>query len=108
MRRTRNDSGARISSSVTMPTPDYTLDFDRLRRVGFPEVVLAQGKTTAQIAEICRQLARAHDVLVTLLFPDQWEELSVNPLPGREDYDERSGNLYISVATPMAWGEGNA
>ena len=46
---------------------DYTLDLDRLRRVGFPEVVLAQGKTTAQIAEICRQLAKAHDVLVTRL-----------------------------------------
>ena len=25
--------------------PDFTLDFDRMRRVGFPEVVLAQGKS---------------------------------------------------------------
>jgi NCAIR mutase (PurE)-related protein len=91
-----------------VPAPDYTLDFDRLRRVGFPEVVLAQGKTSAQIAEICRQLARAHDVLVTRLFPEQWEELSVHPLPGRADYDERSGTLHISVGKPMARVEGNA
>ena len=32
-----------------MRGPDYTLDLDRLRRVGFPEVVLAEGKSTAQI-----------------------------------------------------------
>ena len=59
--------------------PDFTLDFDRMRRVGFPEVVLAQGKTPLQIVEICRQLARAHDVLVTRLSPDQWEEVSAAP-----------------------------
>jgi len=89
-----------------MPQQDYTLDFDRLRRVGFPEVVLAEGKTTAQIAEICRQLARAHDVLVTRLFPAQWEELSAQPLPGRADYDERSATLHLSVGKPMAHVEG--
>jgi pyridinium-3,5-biscarboxylic acid mononucleotide synthase len=89
-----------------MPSQDYTLDFDRLRRVGFPEVVLAEGKTAAQIAEICRQLARAHDVLVTRLFPAQWEELSAEPLPGRADYDERSATLHLSVGKPMARVEG--
>src|SRR5215813_5549637 len=40
-----------------MRGPDYTLDLDRLRRVGFPEVVLAQGKSAAQIVEICRLLS---------------------------------------------------
>jgi NCAIR mutase (PurE)-related protein len=85
---------------------DYTLDFDRLRRVGFPEVVLAEGKTAAQIAEICRQLSRAHDVLVTRLFSAQWDELSVLPLPGRADYDERSATLYLSVGKPMPRLEG--
>jgi hypothetical protein len=87
--------------------PDYTLDFDRLRRVGFPEVVLAEGKTTSQIAEICRQLARAHDVLVTRLYPDEWQELATSPLPGRADYDERSATLHLSVGKPMARLEGN-
>jgi hypothetical protein len=96
----------RISSGATMPGQDYTLDFDRQRRVGFPEVVFAEGKTTAQIAEICRQLARAHDVLVTRLPPAQWEELSVQPLPGRADYDERSATLHLSVGKPMARVEG--
>jgi len=73
-----------------MRGPDYTLDLDRLRRVGFPEVVLAEGKSAAQIVEICRQLARAHDVLVTRLSPQDWEEVSSSPLPGRADYDPRT------------------
>src|SRR5215468_6703007 len=86
--------------------PDYTLDFDRLRRVGFPEVVLAQGKTPAQIAEICRQLGRAHDVLVTRLTPEGWSEVSVLPLPGRASYDARSATLTLSVGKPMPKVEG--
>ena len=40
-----------------MRGPDYTLDLDRLRRVGFPEVVLAEGVTP-------------HHLLATLLNHD--------------------------------------
>ena len=89
-----------------MQGPDYTLDFDRLRRVGFPEVVLAHGKTAAQIAEICRQLARAHDVLVTRLSPEHWEEVAVTALPGRADYEPRSATLHLTVGKPMPRVEG--
>ena len=42
-----------------MRGPDYTLDLDRLRRVGFPEVVLAQGKTAAQIVGDLPRSSRA-------------------------------------------------
>src|SRR3954452_2003633 len=89
-----------------MRGPDYTLDLDRMRRVGFPEVVLAQGKSVTQIEEICRQLARAHDVLVTRLTPEAWEELSGSPLPGRAEYDPRSATLHLSVGKPMPRVEG--
>jgi NCAIR mutase (PurE)-related protein len=89
-----------------MRGPDYTLDLDRLRRVGFPEVVLAEGKSAAQIGEICRQLSRAHDVLVTRLTPPMWEEVSGSPLPGRADYDPRSETLHVSVGKPMPRVEG--
>jgi NCAIR mutase (PurE)-related protein len=88
-------------------TPDFTLDFDRMRRVGFPEVVLADGKTPEQIAEICRQLARAHDVLVTRLTPEAWEQIRATPLPGRADYDPRSATLQLSVGKPMSKVEGS-
>jgi len=87
-------------------SPDFTLDFDRLRRVGFPEVVLAQGKSAAQISEICRQLSRAHDVLVTRLTPEAWSDLSALPLPGRASYDPRSATLHLSVGKPMPKAEG--
>jgi NCAIR mutase (PurE)-related protein len=87
--------------------PDYTLDFDRLRRVGFPEIVLAEGKTSEQVAEICRQLARAHDVLVTRLTPERWEELASRPLPGRAEYDPRSATLLLSAGKPMPRVEGS-
>ncbi|HYB54252.1 MAG TPA: nickel pincer cofactor biosynthesis protein LarB [Thermoanaerobaculia bacterium] len=89
-----------------MPGADYTLDFDRLRRVGFPEIVLAEGKTLEQVAEICRQLARAHDVLVTRLTPERWEELAALPLPGRADYDARSATLALRAGKPMPRLEG--
>jgi NCAIR mutase (PurE)-related protein len=84
-----------------MRGPDYTLDLDRMRRVGFPEVLLAQGKTAEQVVEIARQLSRAHDVLVTRLPPEMWEEVALSPLPGRADYDPRSGTLHVSVGKPM-------
>ena len=65
-----------------MPGLDYTLDFDRLRRTGFPEIVLAEGKTPEQVVEICRQLARAHDVLVTRpLFSMSWRVITVVATP---------------------------
>src|SRR5262252_1692367 len=92
--------------ALLMRGADYTLDLDRLRRVGFPEVVLAEGKSTEQIVEICRQLSRAHDVLVTRLTPERWEEVAISPLPGRADYDVRSSTLHLSVGKPMPRVEG--
>ncbi|MGH9440646.1 MAG: nickel pincer cofactor biosynthesis protein LarB [Thermoanaerobaculia bacterium] len=83
-----------------MPTSEFTLDFDRQRRLGFPEVVLASGKLTSQISAICRQLAREHDVLVTRLGLEQWEEVSREPLPGHAEYDERSRTLILRVGKP--------
>jgi NCAIR mutase (PurE)-related protein len=80
-----------------MPLSEFTLDFDRPRRLGFPEVVLATGKSPAQVVAICRQLAREHDVLVTRLSPEAWEEVSREALPGHADYDERSRTLVLKV-----------
>src|ERR1041385_8697217 len=80
-----------------MSPPDFILNFDRVRRLGFPEVVLAAGKDTDQIAAIVRQLARENDVLVTRLTRDAWDELSREALPGHADYDERSRTLVVRV-----------
>jgi hypothetical protein len=39
---------------------DLTLDFQRLARQGFPEVVFAPGKTRSQVTEALSRLAAAH------------------------------------------------
>lgn len=50
-----------------MPTNDFaTIDADRLRRTGFPEVVLGSGKTAQQISQIASEVyAKSGYVLVT-------------------------------------------
>ena len=50
-----------------MPTNDFaTIDADRLRRTGFPEVVLGSGKTAQQISQIASEIyAKSGCVLVT-------------------------------------------
>jgi NCAIR mutase (PurE)-related protein len=83
-----------------MTSPDFTLDFDRPRRLGFPEVVLASGKDSEQVVDICRQLAREHDVLATRVSREMWEEISREALPGHADYDERSRTLVLRVGKP--------
>lgn len=83
-----------------MSSNDFTLDFDRPRRLGFPEIVLATGKQAGQVVAICRHLAREHDVLVTRLRPELWDEVSREALPGHADYDERSATLILNVGKP--------
>ncbi len=48
-----------------------TIDTHRSLRVGMPEVVLAEGKTAAQVAAIARKLAEHGPLLVTRLAPDR-------------------------------------
>jgi pyridinium-3,5-biscarboxylic acid mononucleotide synthase len=48
-----------------------TLDTHRALRQGMPEVVLAEGKTAAQVAAIARKLAAHGPLLVTRLAPEQ-------------------------------------
>jgi NCAIR mutase (PurE)-related protein len=54
-----------------------TVDLDRQRRCGFPEVIYGSGKTAAAIADIARQLLkRGQPVLVTRVEPAQAAELA--------------------------------
>ncbi len=48
-----------------------TLDTHRALRQGMPEVVLAEGKTAAQVASIARRLAAHGPLLVTRLSPEK-------------------------------------
>ncbi len=48
-----------------------TLDTHRTLRVGMPEVILAEGKTGAQVAAIAKKLAHKGPLLVTRLVPEK-------------------------------------
>ena len=55
---------------------EVQLDLDRSRRCGFPEVIFAEGKTTAAMEKIfLTLLEQGADVLATRMSADQAEEL---------------------------------
>ena len=61
---------------VTAQTDAATVDLDRERRCGFPEVIFGTGKSVAAIAAIATRLLDSHQhVLATRIGVDQAEEL---------------------------------
>lgn len=74
----------------------FTLDFDRRRRCGFPEVVFGEGKSVTVLAEIFqRMLAAGIDVLATRVSPEKGLELT--PLFAAARYNETARTLRIEV-----------
>jgi pyridinium-3,5-biscarboxylic acid mononucleotide synthase len=66
----------RAGDGKTADLGEVQLDVDRCRRCGFPEVVYAEGKTTAVMEKIfLALLARGADVLATRMSAVQAEEL---------------------------------
>lgn len=60
------DSGLRQSDGAVADMGFATLDLDRERRTGFPEVVMGEGKTPEQVARIAKRIYDASGlVLVT-------------------------------------------
>ena len=63
---------------------EVTLDVDRQRRCGFPEVIYGQGKTPDTLEKICRRLsADGTPVLVTRVGPDTAQQLLARLSAGR-------------------------
>ncbi len=61
---------------------DVTLDLDRRRRCGYPEVIYAPGKSLETLLRIAAELmARDEDVLITRLVPEHAEVLATR-FPG--------------------------
>ena len=70
------DFVAEIVRERTLPLEHATLDIDRSRRCGFPEVVYAEGKSTSALLEIFHALAaRGEDAFATRVNEDQAAEL---------------------------------
>lgn len=66
-----------LCNTRTVPTGEASVDIDRHRRCGFPEVVFGQGKTPEAITEIFRALHHhGHDCLATIVSADKAEKIS--------------------------------
>ena len=78
--------------------PYATIDLDRAARCGFPEVVLAEGKTPEWAAGALRRLADAgQDAFATRVSPAQAEYLKL-ALPGG-DHDALARTFWLPSAT---------
>jgi NCAIR mutase (PurE)-related protein len=69
---TLDDAVAKLKGAPFEPVEGFAnLDTHRSLRLGVPEVVLAEGKTAAQVAAIARRLAGHGPLLVTRLSPEK-------------------------------------
>ena len=85
---------------------DLHVDTDRLARQGFPEVVLCESKTDAQVAEVMRHLLQAHGrALGTRLAADRAPGL-LKAVPGSR-YDA-AGRLLVAGLGGGGGGGGSA
>lgn len=88
------------------------LDHQRARRTGFPEVVLAEGKSDAQLAGICRAHLAAQSngarprLLVTRLAPERHEALTqaLGPQAAASRYNPAARTLSCGLEGAKAEG----
>jgi NCAIR mutase (PurE)-related protein len=101
------------SSAPSGKLPAASVDFDRRRRCGFPEVVYGPGKTNEALREIVSSLAaHGEDVLVTRLDADQAAGLTSAFPAGRHNAvartfrlpkQSREGQSAAAGKTPTPW-----
>jgi len=84
---------------------DHDIDFQRQGRLGFPEFVYGEGKTTQQIERILDQFRdRGASCLVTRLQPEKGEALA--RAHADLDHDPLAGTLQLGPGLPAA-GQGS-
>jgi NCAIR mutase (PurE)-related protein len=92
-------SGSRAETSVQLPTA--TVDIDRARRCGFPEVVFGQGKSTEMLESIFQTLLGTQtDVLATRVDSEK-ADLLLATFPHAQ-YNSLARTFRISVTIPSA------
>lgn len=92
-----------IAESIPLlaETSAATVDLDRERRCGYPEVVYSRGKTTPAIADIFRaQLGCGQDCFATLVSAEQARDLVAEFPLAR--HNPTAGTLFIAGHAPVA------
>lgn len=86
----------------TLETPAASIDLDRLRRCGYPEVVYSPGKTVAAIADVFHGLlAHRQNCLATRVSPEQARELSAIFSQARHNPVARTIRIDADAAAPL-------
>jgi len=93
------------STPASVTTPTATVDLDRRRRCGFPEVVFGQGKTVEQLREILAALVSdGGDALATRIDAEQAAGLVAAFPQGR--YNRVARTFRVPARPPRPSGEG--
>ena len=96
-----NEALQRLSNKGIEEMGFATLDTDRLRRTGMPEVIYAQGKTIEQVALIAGRLYnKGIDILATKATPEIFEAV-VKIIPGAEYNSLAKTILYKHNVQPL-------
>ena len=80
------------------------IDHSRQKRMGFPEVVLAENKSVAQLAQICSVHLKIHErLLITRLSKEKYLQLASKTIQGR--YNELARTLSFAPEAPKLVGD---
>lgn len=89
------------SSAVSAELGDVTLDIDRQRRCGYPEVVYGEGKTAETIERVVRRLmAEGGEALVTRVTPDKGADVLARLPEARYNATARTLRAAAASHTP--------
>ncbi len=84
------DALERLKGFPADPAPEATLDHQRALRCGFPEVIFAEGKTTAQVTAIAERIVKAGEpLLATRLRPEAQKALAARYPDGLRSEEAR-------------------
>lgn len=100
------DEATRRIAAITSDLGFATLDFHRKERCGFPEVILAMGKTIEWVERVVRRMHEAgQDCFVTRVDADQAERLAASFPQGENDRLARTFWLPATIQQPTAIGD---
>jgi NCAIR mutase (PurE)-related protein len=95
----------RIALEPTESLPFATIDHNRALRQGYPEVVLAQGKTTGQVVAIAERIAERADGFLVTRADGAAREALVERFDGATAND-LGRTVYLAPSEPPAAGRG--
>jgi NCAIR mutase (PurE)-related protein len=95
----------RIALEPTESLPFATIDHNRAIRQGYPEVVLAQGKTTEQVVAIAERIAERSDGFLVTRADDAARVALARRFPHSQTND-LGRTVYLAPSEPPATGRG--